>query len=154
MAFLSMPVLAETCTIRTYMDAPASLVWSAIRDVYKVHERLTPGFVTDVEAETAADGEYRTITFANGVRLRERIISIDDTAMRLTYGARGGETTHHLASMQVFEDISGCDLVWTCDFLPADLRNYIEGNMERGVEIMKRTLEAEAIRKLYDTADT
>lgn len=142
MALVSMPLMAETVMTRTPIRAPAALVWDAVRDVYRVHERLVPGLVTNVEQE----GDDRLVTFANGVVIRERIVTIDDAAMRVAYSVYGGDIEHHMASMQVVADGEGCEFVWTSDFLPAHFRDYIEGNMIRANEIIARLMEAEAMR--------
>lgn len=143
MAFLSMPLMAETIMTRTPIRAPAALVWDAVRDVYKVHERLVPGLVSNVEQE----GDDRLVTFANGVVIRERIVTIDDEEMRVAYSIYGGDIKHHMASMQVVAVGEACEFVWTSDFLPADFRDYIEGNMIRANEIIQREMESEALRK-------
>lgn len=130
----------ETITVTTRIDAPADFVWAAVRDPYAVHQRLAPGFVTDVKK----DGDTRVVTFANGFTVRERIVSIDDGAKRLVYSAYGGKSTHHQASMQVFSDGVGTKLVWVSEFLPADLRAFISGQMDKGAEVMRATLEAAA----------
>ena len=45
-------------TIRSELKtrAPASEVWSAIRDIGALHTRLVPGFVTDTKAEVVGAG--------------------------------------------------------------------------------------------------
>lgn len=45
-------------------------VWDAIRDVGSIHKRLVPGFVVDC----VLDGDWRTVTFANGMVVRELIV--------------------------------------------------------------------------------
>jgi hypothetical protein len=48
-------------TIRSELKtrAPASDVWSAIRDIGALHTRLVPGFVTDTKLEPAIVGDSR-----------------------------------------------------------------------------------------------
>jgi carbon monoxide dehydrogenase subunit G len=131
-------VSAETVRTEIFISADPPEVWSAVRDVFRVHERLVPGMVVSV---TGA-GDVRTVTFASGAVVKERIVTIDDTDRRLVYAAFGGRATHHMASMQVVAEGSGSRLVWITDFLPAELRPFIVRNMEEGGTIMKRTLEA------------
>ena len=131
---------AGTVRTETHVDAGPADVWSAVRDVYNVHERLVPGLVVAVVRHEDA----RTVTFANGFVVNERIITIDDAEQRIAYSAFGGRATHHLASMQVVADGSGSRVIWITDFLPAELKPLIAGNMEQGSLIMKRTLEANA----------
>src|SRR5436309_14972379 len=92
------------------INAHAADVWAAVRDVGAVHQRLAEGFVVD----TRLDGSARTVTFANGLVLRELIVDVDDEARRLVYAAVGGRATHHNASMQVFAD---CEASSRCDSL-------------------------------------
>ena len=58
--------------------APVDKVWAAVRDVGAVHERLVPGLVADTQLEEGA----RVVTFANGLVIRERFVTIDDANMR------------------------------------------------------------------------
>ena len=70
-------------TIRSELQtrAPAGDVWAAIRDVGALHTRLAPCFVVDTKLEPGA----RVVTFANGVTLREPIVTLDDEARRLVW---------------------------------------------------------------------
>lgn len=116
-------------------------VWAAIRDVGEVHRRLAPGFVID----TRLDGDARIVTFANGAVVRELIVDIDDEARRLAYAAVGGRTSHHNASMQVFDEgESHTRLVWITDLLPNEVAPVIHQLVGQGSATMKRTLEAQA----------
>jgi hypothetical protein len=117
--------------------APAEAVSDAVRDVGAVHTRLARGFVTG----TTYDGESRTVTFENGFVVRELIVDIDDARRRLAYAAVGGRSAHHNASIEIrVRDDGTCLFVWTTDVLPHDLRDFIAGQMDRGVEVMKATL--------------
>jgi carbon monoxide dehydrogenase subunit G len=120
------------------IDARPEKVWDAIRDVGAVHARLATGFVTDTQLE----GGARIVTFANGMVVRELIVDIDDESLRLAYAAVGGLTKHHNASMQVFAQGEGrTRLVWITDLLPNELAGKIRALVERGAEVMKKTLE-------------
>lgn len=120
------------------IEARPEDVWAAVRDVGAVHQRLAPGFVTDVRL----DGEARIVTFANGLVVRELLVDIDDAARRLAYAALGGRATHHNASFQVFaEGEDRSRLVWIADLLPNDMAGPINGMMEQGAGVIKQTLE-------------
>src|SRR5688500_3346248 len=97
------PAAAATIRTETRIDAPAAQVWAAVRDVGAVDRRLARGFVT--AAALAAD--VRTVTFANGQTVKERIVSVDDDLRRLAYGAVESRATFHAASLQVVEDGAG-----------------------------------------------
>lgn len=123
------------------IDTPAGHVWDAVRDVGAIHVRLARGFVLD----TRLEGDSRLVTFGGGAVARERIVDLDDDAMRLAYSVVEWRATHHHASIQVFAD--GPDrsrVVWIADVLPHDLAGLVGGMMEQGCAAMKHTLEATA----------
>ena len=121
------------------IDAPAGDVWNAVRDVGAVHTRLARQFVVD----TRLDGDSRLVTFADGTVVRELIVDVDDRARRVAYAAVEWRATHHHASMQVFDDgVTRSRLVWITDLLPHDLAPFVDGMMEQGCTVMKRTLES------------
>ncbi|MDQ1496605.1 MAG: hypothetical protein QOG69_3088 [Actinomycetota bacterium] len=125
------------------INAPADVVWAAVRDVGAVHERLAPGFVVAAHLE----GDARVVTFANGLIARERIVDIDDEQQRLAYASVGGRLTHHNASVQIFaEEGDRSRLVWITDLLPDELAGSIREMVEQGAEVMKQTLESQSAR--------
>src|SRR5204862_1587626 len=69
-----------------FVDAKPEGVWSALRDVGALHERVVPGFVVDTRLEADA----RIVTFGNGMVLRELIVDLDDDTRRIVWSARGG----------------------------------------------------------------
>jgi carbon monoxide dehydrogenase subunit G len=125
------------------INAPADVVWAAVRDVGAVHERLAPGFVVAAHLE----GDARVVTFANGLIARERIVDIDDEQQRLAYASVGGRLTHHNASVQIFaEEGDRSRLVWITDLLPDELAGSIRDMVEQGAEVMKQALESQSAR--------
>ena len=121
------------------VEARPESVWSAIRDVGALHERLVPGFVVDTRLEADA----RVVTFGNGMVVRELIVDLDDSARRLAWSARGGRLTHHNASVQVFaEGEERSRIVWIADLLPDELAGDIRAMIEQAAAVMKPTLEA------------
>ena len=115
-----------------------SVVWDAIRDVGAIHRRLVPGFVVDCKLE----GDSRIVTFANGMVVREVIVTVDDETCRHAWSARGQPLTHHNASIQVFATgAARCRVVWIADLLPNEVAGTVENMMLQGLEVMKRTLE-------------
>ncbi|MES2940029.1 MAG: SRPBCC family protein [Pseudomonadota bacterium] len=120
--------------------APAAQVWDALRDFTNLHRRLAVGFVVDSVAEEG--GAVRRITFANGVQVRERLVTCDDAGMRLVYTAEGGRTTHYNAAAQVFEEPGGGSrFVWLVDLLPDALAPAIDAMMGAGAKAMHAQLE-------------
>jgi hypothetical protein len=120
-----------------WIDTSPEAAWDALRDVGAVHQRLAPGFVTDVKLEEGA----RLVTFAGGLVARELIVAIDEAARRLVWSVVGGAMTHHNASAQVFPDSGGVRFVWIADLLPHELEPRIAGMIETGLAVIKRTLE-------------
>ena len=60
------------------IERSKEFVWDAIRDVGAIHKRLVPGFVVDCKLQ----GDWRTVTFANGMVVRELIVAIEDKICR------------------------------------------------------------------------
>ena len=120
------------------INARPEVVWDALRDIGAIHQRLAPGFVTDVRLEEGA----RVVTFGNGVVARELIVDVDDRARRLAWSVVGGQMTHHNASAQVFADGDGRSrFVWIADLLPHELAPAIAGMIDQGLAVIKQTLE-------------
>jgi hypothetical protein len=121
------------------IDADPEQVWAAARDWGALHERLVPGFVVS----TQLDGADRIVTFANGTKLREILVDLDDETHRLVWSVVDGPYTHHNGAVQVFAQGDGCArFVWTADLLPDELAGPTGEAMQRGAEVAKRTLEA------------
>lgn len=120
------------------LDVPAAHAWAALADVGALHTRLVQGFVTDTKLE----GNDRLVTFANGMTVTERVVSVDQANMRLVYTVVGGRTSHHNAAVQVHALAnSKCRLVWVTDLLPDELAGPIGEMVDAGAAAMKRTLE-------------
>ena len=116
-------------------------VWDAVRDVGAIHERLVPGFVVNCELQ----GDWRVVTFANGMTVRELIVSVDDEICRHSWSARGEPLLHHNASVQVLSTGSGrCRVVWIADLMPNEIAGSVDEMIQQGLQAMKQTLEAPA----------
>ena len=121
------------------IHADPEKVWDALRDVGAVHQRLAPGFVTDVQMEDGA----RIVTFGNGMVARELIVDVNDDTRRVAWSVVGGRMTHHNASAQVFSDNNGgTRFVWIADLLPHELAPAITQMIEAGLAVIKRTMES------------
>jgi Polyketide cyclase / dehydrase and lipid transport len=119
------------------IEAPATVVWDAVRDFGAVHTRLAPGFVTD----TRLDGDARIVTFANGNVVRERFVDCNEQRQRLVYSIVSDRMAHHNASFQVIADgAARCRVIWITDVLPNEIAPYIESQMELGAASMGKTL--------------
>jgi carbon monoxide dehydrogenase subunit G len=121
------------------LNVPAAKVWEAVRDFGQVHIRVAPGFLTDLQL----DNGDRVITFFNGLVARERLVTIDDAAMRLVYTVVEGRPTHYNGSIQVIADGQDrCRLIWTIDLLPDELAPIVGGMMDHAAPIMRKALES------------
>jgi len=125
-----------------FIKADRAAVWDAVRDVGALHVRLVPGFAVD----TRMDGDARIVTFGNGAVAREVIVAVDDDERRLVWSIVGGRFTHHNGAVQVLEEPGGARVVWITDLLPHALAAEIAPMMERGLAVMKQTLETAAGR--------
>lgn len=121
------------------IEATPEAVWGALSDWGALHERLVPGFVIDTEL----DGEDRVVTFFNDAVVRERLIDRSDEDRRLVWSIVNGPYAHHNGAAQVLVDDDGATrFVWVADLLPDELAQPTGELMERGIETIKRTLEA------------
>ena len=122
------------------VEAPLEQIWDAMRDIGRIHQRLVPGFVTDCKLE----GEVRTVTFGNGMVVREPIVSVDDKRHRVAWAAVADQFEHYNASVQVFDEGTACRIVWTSDFLPHTLAESMSTITRQAMMTMKQTLERSA----------
>jgi len=123
------------------IGAAPEQVWDALRDLGAVHQRLAPGFVTNVQMEEGA----RVVTFGNGLVVRERIVALDEAERRLVWSATGGRLSHHNASAQVFGEGEGrTRFVWVADLLPDEMAPAIAAMIEQGIATIRKTLEEAA----------
>jgi hypothetical protein len=126
-------------TVRKEFRSPRSAaeVWEKLRKFEAVHE-LAPGFVTATDMEPSG---ARMVTFANGMKVREWLVSRDDGERRLVYAILDHpKYTHYSASAQVFEDGAGSRFVWTVDFLPDEMAGMQDASMEAGAGAMEAAL--------------
>ncbi|MDX3247912.1 SRPBCC family protein [Streptomyces sp. ME18-1-4] len=126
-------------TVDIPVDASAAFVWDVVRDIYAVHKRLIPGAAVAVDQEP----DTRIVTFADGMKATERVLELNDDARRLVYQTtEDAPATHHLGTQVVREDDTGVYLVWTTEFAPASLHDWVTSLMNEFAELMKKTLDA------------
>jgi hypothetical protein len=118
-------------------SAKPQAVWDAIRDIGALHTRLVPGFVVDTRLEPGA----RIVTFANGMVIKEPIVTVDDEARRLVWAAESKAFTHYNASVQAFSEGTGTRIVWIADFLPDETAPTVAAMMDQALATMKTTLD-------------
>jgi polyketide cyclase/dehydrase/lipid transport protein len=123
-----------------HIDAPPTLVWGALRDVGSLHTKLVPGFVTD----TRMDGNARVVTFGNGAVAREEIVSVDEQRRRVCWAILDPPFEHYSAAAWVEPEGSGCRFTWRVDLLPDEMAGRVEGMMNAGIEVIRKTMESTA----------
>jgi hypothetical protein len=121
------------------VEVGAAKAWAALRLVGEVHKLFAPVLV-----DGKLDGDTRTVRFANGMVVQERILDIDDEGRRVAYTVLDGAgMTYHHASMQVVDAGPGrCLFVWITDFLPQEFGGNLAPLIEQGARALKRNLEA------------
>jgi hypothetical protein len=127
------------------VGAAPDAAWDAVRDVGAAHRRLCPGVLTDCRLEERGPDapRARLVTFANGMEVREVIVTVDDAARRFAWSARSPGFVHHNASLEVMAGEGGGSLlVWIADVLPDELAPMVGGLMEAGAAAMQRALPA------------
>jgi hypothetical protein len=115
----------------------AAEVWEKLRKFEAVHD-LAKGFVTKTEMEPSG---ARVVTFANGMSVREWLVTRDDDARRLVYAIIDHPAyTHYSASAQVLDDGAGSRFVWSVDFMPDSMAGMQDASMEAGAKAMAAAL--------------
>jgi hypothetical protein len=130
---------AHMATIRREFRSPRPVteVWARLRDFSKVHE-LARGFVVETRMEPSG---ARLITFANGMQVREWLVSSDEAEHRLVYAITDNPNyQHYSAAAQVFADGAGSRFVWTVDFLPDAMVDQQAAAMDAGAAAMQAAL--------------
>jgi Polyketide cyclase / dehydrase and lipid transport len=124
------------------IGAPAEHCWAALRAFDALHERLAPGFVIGLEMVGEQD---RRITFFTGAVATERLVGVDEDAMRLAYTVIDGplQAAHYNAVAQVVPDgPATCRFTWAIDVLPDELGPRVAELMEAGLRAIAAALGA------------
>ena len=120
------------------LEMDSAKAWSAVRLVGEAHRLFAPVLV-----DGSLDGDTRTVRFANGMTVRERILDVDDEHRRVAYTALGADgVTYHHAEMEIDDLAPGrCVFVWTTDVLPDQVAGMIAPLMAQGADALKANLE-------------
>ena len=120
------------------VEVPFKEAWAALRRVGEAHRLFAPVLV-----DAQLDGEIRTVRFANGMIVQERILDVDDERRRVAYTALNGPgMMYHHASMQVLDaGPKRCLFVWITDFFPAEISDNLRSLIEQGAKALKSNLE-------------
>jgi hypothetical protein len=92
------------------------------------------------------DADIRTVTFADGTIVAERLVDLDPVSRRVAYTVVGGSLhpSHHHAWMQALPEAEGTRFVWHIDVLPEALAAPIAEFVEHGATVMRAALAAQA----------
>jgi hypothetical protein len=116
----------------------AETAWAALRRVDLAHKLFAP-----VLTEGRMDGDIRTVTFANGLVARERVITVDEPRKRVAYSVLGEVFEHHSSSMQIVPvDGASCRFIWISDFLPDERAQMVAPLVEQGSAALARNIES------------
>ena len=120
------------------VNVSVEAAWAALRQVENAHTLFAPVLV-----DARVDGDMRTVRFANGMTVRERILSVDDERCRVAYAALDAPgVTYHHASMQITDAGEGHALfVWITDFMPPEVGSQLVPLIEQGTRALKANLE-------------
>jgi hypothetical protein len=116
--------------------------WAALREVGLAHRLFAPVLVAG-----QLDGDLRTVTFANGMVARERVLDVDDERKRVAYAVLDGPGLEfHHASMELVEEGPGrCRFLWITDFLPKEAAAALQPLIEQGGQALKKNLESRSL---------
>lgn len=115
----------------------AEFAWSMLRRPGEAAALFAP-----VLTASSIEGDVRTVTFANGNVVRERIVDIDDRRRRLCYTVLGDTFEHHSASMEIEPiDELTCSFVWISDILPDERTALVGPLMEQGCRALVANVE-------------
>jgi hypothetical protein len=124
--------------VRTKIRAPAQQVWQALAATGDAHLAFA-GVLKDCRLERE---DLRVATFANGMVVKERIVSVEPERMRIAYGVIESQFVHHSASMQVVaRGDAQCEFVWIADVLPHAAAASIGPLMEQGAQALRGVME-------------
>jgi Polyketide cyclase / dehydrase and lipid transport len=115
------------------LDLAAESAWSELRE-FSNAAKLFAGVLIDCKSE----GDKRSVTFANGRMINERLVTRDDPERRLVYTVLDGSFTQHSASMQIVETVKGCRFVWISDFLPDNAMRDVAPLVDAGCQALAR----------------
>jgi hypothetical protein len=125
--------------------------WAALRQVGQAHRLFAPVLVGG-----QLDGDIRTVSFANGMVVRERILDVDDQRKRVAYAVLDGPGLEfHHASMELLEEGPGrCRFRWITDFVPDNAAAALQPLIEQGSQALKKNLEGTPLARTGHRPDS
>jgi hypothetical protein len=125
-----------------WWEAPISVsaeqAWATLRRVDLAYNLFSP-----VQTEGTMCGDIRTVTFASGLVVRERIVTVDEARKRVAYTVLDDLFDHHSASMQIVPvDGANCRFLWISDFLPDERTEMAAPLVQQGSAALIRNIES------------
>jgi len=116
------------------IDTTPDAAWAAIRDVGRINQLVA--FLGDV----SVDGDHRTCDLGDQGKLKELIVSVDDTRKRLAYSILDSpfNLEHHHATMQIVANGgTGAHFIWTTDVKPDEAVPALSEAIDHAVDSLK-----------------
>ena len=122
------------------IDAAPDKVWATVGDFAAGPLRVAPGVFVDCRVDEPG---IRTLTFADGTVVRERLVTRDEENRRIVFAWIGDDVTHDNTTMQVVaEDEMRSRLVWIHDTLPDELAGWLAEAMDQLTPLLQQALVA------------
>jgi hypothetical protein len=112
------------------VNASAAAAWSKVADAGGVDKLVS------MISACRLEGDKRYCTMVDGSEIVEQVIAVDHANRRLSYTITEGPLPFefHCGSMQVHEAGSGARLVWTFDFKPDALADFVRPILDQASE--------------------
>jgi hypothetical protein len=115
------------------LGVDAQRAWNEVGDFGNAANVFAP-VLTDCQRS----GDERSVTFANGRIIRERLVTLDEAERRLVYTVLNGGFTQHSAAFQIVPTLRGCRFIWISDFLPDSEQESMLPLVEAGCAALAR----------------
>lgn len=120
------------------LDVSAEIAWSILRELKQPQLAFGP-LVTGCRV----DDDVRIVTFASGLEVRERIITLDDESRRVCWTVLD-RFDHYNAAISIIDRDDGRSIMlWICDVLPDDRAGAVRDLMMQGSEAFQRNVSAQ-----------
>ena len=118
-----------------HFNKPAEALWLILGQPERVD------WVPGIES-CQFDGKIRAFTLPGAGALKEKILQLDHELRRIEYSCIESTTPFeaHLASMQVIETQTGCQLIWKTQVQPEKFEPFIRQSMEGALRRLETLL--------------
>ena len=121
------------------VKAPADRVWNVVGDFAGGSLKLAPEVFVGCKM---LDATTRELTFADGMKAKEQLISRDDMARRGVWRWVDESVEHDNTVMQVFPEGNDTSrVVWVHDVLPDAAAEWLAPTMDALIPVFQESLE-------------